>query len=813
MSWRNLLLSCLMAAVAGPVLGEPAPIGEWSQIRGPARDGRSPETGLLDAWPEGGPARVWRRPLGAGFSGISAGGGRIFTMAAEGGTEYALALDPDTGEELWRLAVGETFPSEFGDGPRSTPTVDGGRVYAFSARGRLAALATGDGEPVWTVEMTEAFASEVPRFGYAGSALIVDDLLLIEAGGPEGKGLAALDKATGETRWTALDGPAAYSSPVVATLGGVRQILFFRRAQPEVVSLLPNGKVFWTHEGLATVIHMPLFVPPDGIFISSTHEAVGVLLRLGMEDGEPVVEEAWRTPRMKNHFNTSVVVDGQIYGFDNAILKSIDAATGEQNWAHRGFGKGSLIEAEGNLVVLADSGRVALVEASPEGFREKGSFQATTGKAWTPPTLAGGRLYLRDQDEIASFDLRAASAAAAKETPAPPFEESPPVDVRAAGKLGVAEILRRYAEARGGRESWTAVRSIEARGVYTSFSIREPFTMLRKRPGLYRFESVMNGGRAVFGSDGSGAWWIEPFLGLTTARRPSAPFARQLERAAGFEPPLLGAAEKGHRVEVAGSGEVNGRATVALGVTLAGGAVETWHLDPATFLEVAVDSKVLDFTQTMDPVDERAYFSDFREVGGIVIPHRVEREYLSRHTVLEIEELTVNPTLDDARFAMPLSEAMEALRPLAGGWRLSIAIPSRGEEPWQTVETTSTITPLLDGALLEERFTSDQPFGPVRVVRRRSWDAERGVYRFTQADDESPGLEVFEGTLEDGRLTVTKASTGTAPETGETEVLVRQVTSDIGPDGFKVEWERSTDGGATWAVTARSTYRRASDGS
>lgn len=815
MTSRYLPILGLAALAAAPLFAGPGTAGatrDWPQFRGPQRDGRSPETGIADAWPEGGPPLVWRRPIGSGFSGVSVAGGGLFTMAAYDGKEYALRLDPATGDEVWRVAFGEVFPSEFGDGPRSTPTVDGGRVYVLSARGRLAALAADDGKPLWQIELTEAFDAEMPRFGYAASALIEGDLLLVEAGGADGQAFAALDKTTGETRWTALDGPAAYSSPVAATFGGVRQIVFFRRSSPEIVSLLPDGQVYWTHAGLPTVIAMPLVVPPDGIFVSATNDAVGFLLRVGVDDGRPKVEEAWRTQKMKNHFNASVAIDGTIYGFDNAILKSLDAATGEPGWARRGFGKGSLIEADGHLIVLADVGLVALVEANPEEYVEKGRFQATTGRAWTAPTLAGGRLYVRDLDEIASFDLSAPASAGALREEAAPAEKETLASRPLAGEeeMTVDGVLARYAAARGGRERWRAVRSLAESGTYTSFSTRAPFRRLYKRPGLYLFDTAINGGRTVYGRDAAGAWWIDPLVEVRWAQRPPAGIARQLGRAAELEPPLLGAADKGNRVELAGRGEVNGKETLKLSVTLASGAEETWHLDPATFLEVAVDSKVLDYTQTLEPIDERAYFSDFREAQGLVIPHRVEREYLSRYTVLEIEEVEVDPPLADASFALPLADAMEALRPLAGEWDLTIEQRSREEQPWQTSTTTSTITPLLDGALLEERFTVDELFGPVTVVRQRSWDRFREVYRFTYADDSTGQMQVFEGALEDGRIVVSNAATGTASRFGDVEVLERQVTYDVGPDGFKVDWERSTDGGETWLKTARYAYTRPS---
>ena len=381
---------------------------DWPQYRGVNRDGTSAATGLRKSWPAAGPAVVWRKPIGVGFSGISASGGRLYTMDANADSELAVCLKADTGEEIWRTPLGPRFVEEFGDGPRSTPTVDGDLLYALSSYSKLFALKTSDGSKVWEVDLPGAFGGRVPRRGAASSPLVDGGLVLVEGGGTEGKAIQAFDKLTGATKWTSQDGSPGYASGIAVTVDGVRQEVFARTGSKDIISLTPAGQVHWKHEWVPGVIAMPLFVPPNRIFASAADDVGSILLEIGTKDGAPSVREVWSSRAMKNHFNSSVLAKDHIFGFDNASLKCVSAATGEQKWVQRGFGKGSLIAADGLLIVLSEQGLLALADATPEGYRERGRFQALTGKAWTSPTLAGGRLYLRDQDEIVSLDLRAA---------------------------------------------------------------------------------------------------------------------------------------------------------------------------------------------------------------------------------------------------------------------------------------------------------------------------------------------------------------------------------------------------------------------
>jgi len=401
------LVVTLVATFVAPL----ASAADWPQFRGSERSGVTAAS-LAPTWPETGPPLLWKKAFGEGFSAISVTGQRLFTLAAFGAEEVALALDAGTGAELWRVPLGKKFVEEFGDGPRSTPTVDGERVYVVGSYGHLLALRVGNGEVIWEADLTERFGMPIPQRGFSPSPLIDGDLLILEIGAGEGQSIVALDKVTGETRWTVGDGPTGYSSPLAVTLAGVPQIVFLRRAEPQILGVSREGQVLWSHPFPASAIAMPVHVPPNSLFFSAAHDEVGMLLTVSRgEDGTFQAAESWRHNRMRNHFSASVVLAGTLYGFDNATLRAVDAATGEIGWAFRGFGKGSLIAAVGDdgsgglLYVLSDRGELILVEATPEEYRERGRVQALTGKSWTAPSLADGRLFVRDHDEIACFDV------------------------------------------------------------------------------------------------------------------------------------------------------------------------------------------------------------------------------------------------------------------------------------------------------------------------------------------------------------------------------------------------------------------------
>lgn len=403
----------LAIAAVAPVLSaaESAdPALDWPQFRGGGQAGRSADRGLLHSWPEGGPRVVWKQAIGEGFSEVNAVGGYLYTLAADGDQETALCLEEATGKLVWRTPLDKKFVEEFGNGPRSTPAVAGGRVFALSSGGKLTAMKAADGAKVWTVDVVADFGSKVPTRGFSPSIVVDGELVLLEVGGGTGKAVAAFDAATGKVRWTALDGRPGYTTPLAVTIDGVRQYVFVTSAGGEVVALRPDGQVHWRHPWSPGALASPLFLPPNRIFASAADDVGAILLEVGKgadgPAGKPIVKEVWKNRVMKNHFSSSVLVGGHIYGFDNATLKCIDPATGEQKWVARGFGKGSLAAADGLLFVLSDRGALVLAEATPEAYREKGRVQALEGKTWTAPLIAHGKLFLRDHDELVVYDVK-----------------------------------------------------------------------------------------------------------------------------------------------------------------------------------------------------------------------------------------------------------------------------------------------------------------------------------------------------------------------------------------------------------------------
>ncbi len=315
--------------LAEPLAQTPSATQDWPQLRGPNADGISPQIGLLTAWPESGPREIWRVPLGKGFSGVSVVGDHAFTMFGRGGT-YLGAFDTATGAERWRLRIDEMYRNSSGDGPRSTPTVDGGIVYVISARGMLVAVQADSGATAWQHDLREEYRATGPNWGFSTSPRVFGDLVLVEAGGHDAA-LLAFDKRTGEEVWRAAGDPPGYSTPLLVQIGGQQQAVFFTGRR--IVGVDPNnGAMLWDTPWETTFgvnAATPIFVPPDKIFVSSGYGVGAALLRVPAGD-RLGVETVWRTREMKNQFSSSVLVNDYIYGFDNSILECIELSRGER---------------------------------------------------------------------------------------------------------------------------------------------------------------------------------------------------------------------------------------------------------------------------------------------------------------------------------------------------------------------------------------------------------------------------------------------------------------------------------------------------
>ena len=381
----------------------------WTDFRGPDRSGHYREMPIRTDWPATGLKPVWKQPIGAGYASFVIANGQAFTIEQRGAQEVVAAYDVATGRELWTNAWNAAFREMMGgDGPRATPTWHDGRVYALGGAGELRALDAATGRVLWRTNiLTDAGATNL-QWGMSAAPLIVDEAVVVLPGGPNGNSVVAYDRTTGTRAWSALDDTASYASPMLVTLGGVRQILVFSASR--LVSLAADSHaVLWefpwtTQYGVNA--SQPLLLGNDRLFVSTGYGSGAAAIQLTKEGDRFSVSELWRTNRMKNQFTSSLLHEGFIYGLDESILACMDAATGALIWKGGRYGYGQVMLASGHLVILSESGDLALVRATPEKHVELAVFPVLEGKTWNHPAMSGGYLLVRNLNEMAAFDLR-----------------------------------------------------------------------------------------------------------------------------------------------------------------------------------------------------------------------------------------------------------------------------------------------------------------------------------------------------------------------------------------------------------------------
>ena len=401
-----------LAATTTVTLGGQAAPADWPQWRGPSRSGISSETGLLRQWAAAGPPRVWSASnLGAGFGSIAVRGERIFVQGMRNFQSTVSALNHADGKLVWVRNIGTAVDNDRGPGPRSTPTVDGDRVYVLTENGDLAALRVQDGGVLWQRNILKDFGGRNIPWLISESPLVDGNQVIVTPGG-RGAGMVALDKMSGRTIWTAkeLSDEAGYSSPIAANVGGVRAIMTVTSSAGVGVRA-SDGKLMWRHPSVANNtanITTPIF-SDSKVFYSSNYGTGGALLGLRAEGGDVRAQEIYFTREMQNHHGGIVLVDGYLYGFNNSILTCLEFATGKMMWRHRSVGKGAVSYADGHLYILSEDNVAGLAEATPAGYREKGRFTiADQGwPSWAHPVISGGRLYLRNQGILTAYDIRA----------------------------------------------------------------------------------------------------------------------------------------------------------------------------------------------------------------------------------------------------------------------------------------------------------------------------------------------------------------------------------------------------------------------
>jgi outer membrane protein assembly factor BamB len=398
---------------------------DWSQFRGPNHDGISPEK-ILTAWPPAGLRQIWKHPMTDGFSGISVGGGKAFTLVARevdgASQEVCLALDANSGNELWSAPLGVAHydmggdrglpENNGGDGPRSTPAYDNGRVYTYSSRMVLKCLDAATGSQIWACDIIREHAGHNIHWESAASPLIEGNLVLIAGGGP-GEALLAFDKKDGHVVWKGEDDKMTQSSPVAATILGQRQVIFF--TQKGLVSVVPEtGIVLWRFPfKFQTATGMSPVVCGDIVYCSAGYGVGSSACRITRAASGFTATQMWYQPAniLVNQWSTPIYSNGYLYGisgqskFGVSPLVCVDASSGRVVWSQSGFGPGGCILAGGNVLVLSDAGDLVLVKATPASYQEIARSHVLTGKCWNCASVSNGRIYARSTREGVSLDV------------------------------------------------------------------------------------------------------------------------------------------------------------------------------------------------------------------------------------------------------------------------------------------------------------------------------------------------------------------------------------------------------------------------
>lgn len=423
-----LLISTSLSLNAATTVFPRASAGDWHQWMGPNRDSKSTETGLLSSWPEGGPRLVWKGTgLGAGFSTVSKVGQRLYSMGDINDKSSVVAINAADGKLIWTTPIGRAGAPGWGGftGPRATPTVDGDLLFVICQYGELACLNATTGKVVWQKHLTDDFGGSRAEWGFAESPMVVGGKLLCTPGGGKGA-IIALNKKTGETIWQSKEftDKAAYASLVRCAIGGVDQVVQLTAASVAGVAI-DDGRLLWRadRKGRTAVVPTPV-VSGNRVYVSSGYRVGCNLFEISAKDGKFQAKEVYANTNMVNHHGGVLLHKGHLYGYSDGkgwvcqnlqsgeiVWREKEISWGE-NENKKKLGKGSLVYADGHLYCRYESGpgTIALIEATPEGFKDKGHFiqpDRSKPRSWPHPVVAGGRLYIRDQDILLCYDIKA----------------------------------------------------------------------------------------------------------------------------------------------------------------------------------------------------------------------------------------------------------------------------------------------------------------------------------------------------------------------------------------------------------------------
>jgi outer membrane protein assembly factor BamB len=380
----------------------------WTDFRGPLRDGIYREMAVLESWPAKGLQPMWKQPVGGGYASFVVGEGRAFTIEQRRENEVVAAYDLRTGRELWT----HSYPAHFqesmgGDGPRATPVWHEGRVYSLGATGELRCLEATSGGVVWAKNILSDNNAENLQWGMAASPLIVDEKVIVQPGGRDGRSVVAYHKRTGQRVWSALSDRQAYTAPMLATLAGRRQVTTV--SAERALGLAPeDGALLWSFPWTTEYdvnAAQPVVVDESHLFLSAGYGHGAALLEITRDAEKFAARAAWLNIGMKNKFSSSVLRDGFLYGLDESILACLEARSGQRCWKGGRYGYGQLLLAGDRIIVITEDGDLALVRATPEKFDELARFSAISGKTWNHMAISGGILLVRNESEMAAFRI------------------------------------------------------------------------------------------------------------------------------------------------------------------------------------------------------------------------------------------------------------------------------------------------------------------------------------------------------------------------------------------------------------------------
>ena len=393
------------AETAGAVATSP---NDYPQFLGPHRDGAAGgPIEISPDWQASPPRELWRHPIGDGWSSFAVVGDAAVTQEQRGPLEMVVRYELTTGKEVWAHGDETRYETPVGGvGPRATPTIDRGQVFTLGATGILNALDLADGERLWSKNLLEEHGGALPDWGKSNSPLVVGDLVIVSAGGPDGHSLVAHHRDTGQLVWSAGDGASGYSSAHHAVLGGREQILSFN-AGSVTAHAVEDGSILWSEPWASAQpnVAQPVVLDESRVLFSTGYGIGSKLFQVAPEGEGITVSELWESRRLKSKFANIVHYNGVLYGLDDGILTAVDPADGERLWKGGRYGHGQIVRKGALLIIQAEDGGVVLVEARPDAHRELARIDALNEKTWNPPALAGRYLLVRNHREAVCYEL------------------------------------------------------------------------------------------------------------------------------------------------------------------------------------------------------------------------------------------------------------------------------------------------------------------------------------------------------------------------------------------------------------------------